>query len=133
MQHEILEHKHFIVRAEVKNTPLLQDLSFIENWMSELIEEIGMVVLIEPQAVYCDKINNRGVTAIAALSTSSTTLHIWDEVDPAVIQFDLYSCKSFDKNSVLTAINAFGLMNYEYYIIDREGQFSHIHESGFGI
>ena len=77
-----LEHKHLIVKAEVAGTPLLQDLKFIEDWMRRLIHDIGMVILIEPQVAYCDQENNKGVTAIAALTTSSCSLHIWDEALP---------------------------------------------------
>ena len=128
-----LEHKHLIVRAEVAGTPKLQDISFVEDWMSRLIKSVGMVTLIEPKAVYCDKENNRGITAIAALTTSSTTLHIWDEKPPCYLQFDLYSCKSFDYEHVLHAINEFGMTRYEYYMLNRETPFSHIHAKGHGL
>lgn len=125
-----LEHKHLIVRAEVAGTPKLQDIPFVEDWMSRLIESVGMVTLIEPKAVYCDQENNRGITAIAALTTSSTTLHIWDEVPPCYLQFDLYSCKSFDYEIVLHAINEFGMTRYELMLINRDTPFSHIHIKG---
>ena len=125
-----LEHKHFIVRAEVAGTPKLQDIPFVEDWMSRLIKSVGMVTLIEPKAVYCDQENNRGITAIAALTTSSTTLHIWDEELPCYLQFDLYSCKSFDYEIVLEAINEFGMTRYEFMLINRDSPFSHIHAKG---
>jgi len=127
----MLEHKHFIVRAEVKYTPQLQDIKYIQKWMKSLIECIGMEILIKPKAVYCDKENNRGITCIAALSTSSCALHVWDDVDPCVLQFDLYSCKGFKEAYVLSMINnSFGLINYEYYMIDRDALFEHTYSSG---
>jgi len=107
----LLEHKHYIIRASVKHTKALQDLELIEEWMKELIHSIDMKILIDPVAVYCDKENNKGVTAIAAIETSHLALHIWDEVDPAVMQFDLYSCKQFDESIVLQSIDdTFGLV-----------------------
>lgn len=126
----MLEHQHLIIRAEVSSSPKLQDLKFIENWMTRLIEKIGMEILIEPKAVYCDQKNNRGVTAIAALSTSSTTLHIWDEEAPYFLQFDLYSCKNFDIDHVLDSIDEFGMTHYEYYMLNRDMPFSHEHVVG---
>ena len=125
-----LEHKHLIVKAEVAGTPLLQDLKFIEDWMRRLIHDVGMVILIEPQVAYCDQENNKGVTAIAALTTSSCSLHIWDEALPPYVQFDLYSCKDFDVDDVLNALKEFGMTRYEYIFIDRE-TFKHIHAKGY--
>ena len=130
MIQEPLEHRHLIVRAEVKNTPLLQDLQFIRNWIESLVDKIGMELLIPPQAAYCDKQKNRGVTALAGLTTSSLSLHIWDEVDPAIVQFDLYSCRSFILDDVLSEMNRFHLGRYEYYLLDRSACMMHIHKMG---
>lgn len=125
-----LTHKHLILRGEVANTPLLQDLHFLRSWTSSLIEAIGMEILIPPQAAYCDKVNNRGATVLAGLTTSSLTLHIWDDTDPAVLQFDLYSCKSFLIDDVLSKINVFSLGRYEYYLLNRDQYMSHTQRIG---
>lgn len=125
-----LTHKHLIFRGEVANTSLLQDLQFLRNWTSSLIEFIGMETLIAPQAAYCDKINNRGATVIAGLTTSSLTIHIWDDADPAVLQFDLYSCKEFVIEDVLSKINVFSLSRYEYYLLNRDQFMSHTKKIG---
>lgn len=117
----LLEHKHYIIRASVKHTKALQDLKLIEEWMKELIHSIDMKILIDPVAVYCDKENNKGVTAIAAIETSHLALHIWDEVDPAVMQFDLYSCKQFDESIVLKSIDdTFGLVEHASMVLARD-------------
>lgn len=117
----IIKHQHYIIRAEINNTEKLQDLQLIERWMLELIESIDMKILIYPIAKYCDKQYNKGVTAIAAIETSHMAIHIWDEVDPAILQFDLYSCKSFDEQIVLNMIDeTFGLKNYKSVSLDRD-------------
>ena len=109
MTQEILHHEHLLLRCQVKNTNLVRDLHFIRNWMSSLIESIGMTVLIPPLAKYCDLPNNKGVTALAGLTTSHLAIHFWDE-DPnqdAMIQFDCYSCSTFSIHNVLAQINVF--------------------------
>ena len=127
-----MEHSHFIVRAEVENCSFLRDLDYIENWMERLISEIEMEILIDPQAAYCDEINNRGVTGIAALKTSSMTFHAWDESDPAIIQLDVYSCKKFDPNIVLSFLNEFKLQAYQTALLDRKDVFTFIQNEGYG-
>jgi S-adenosylmethionine/arginine decarboxylase-like enzyme len=120
-----LTHKHLILRGEVADTPLLQDLQFLRNWTESLIEVVGMEILIPPVAAYCDKVRNRGATVLAGLTTSSITLHIWDDADPPVIQFDLYSCAPFVIDDVLSKINVFSLGRYEYYLLNRDQFMSH--------
>lgn len=121
MQTPILTHKHYIIRAEVPISSALQDISLIEQWMADLISAIDMKVLIPPRAKYCDKVNNRGVTAIAAIETSHMAIHVWDETAPAVFQFDLYSCRDFDTSVVLENIEkTFGLMDHASVVLNRD-------------
>ena len=125
-----LTHKHLILRGEVADTPLLRDLQFLRNWTESLIEAISMEILIPPAAAYCDKVRNRGATVMAGLTTSSMTLHIWDDADPPVIQFDLYSCQNFSIDDVLSKINVFSLGRYEYYLLNRDHFMSHTAKIG---
>ena len=119
--HPILEHKHYIIRAEIENSPILQDLEMIENWMTDVISAIDMKILIPPAACYCDKEKNKGVTAIAAIETSHMALHIWDEIHPAVMQFDLYSCKHFEEQIVVDMIGkTFNLVKHASIVLDRD-------------
>lgn len=117
----LLEHRHYIIRAEIDNGENIYNLDLIEQWMKDLIKQIEMEILIPPAAKYCDEKNNRGVTAIAAIKTSHMAIHIWDELDPAVMQFDLYSCKGFDEKAVVDLIDeTFGLHSYVSIMLDRE-------------
>lgn len=117
---KILEHKHIIIRAEILNPPVEKDLEFMNEWFKELIEDIGMTILLGPYTVYSNKVGNRGFTGIVAIDTSSATLHIWDECSPGILQFDLYTCSCLDVKVVLQKLSYFKPSKVEYKIIDRE-------------
>lgn len=115
---DILEHKHLIVRAELKNPP--KSTAAINTWMSELVDTIGMKILMGPFSVYSDMVGNRGLTAVTIIETSHIALHVWDEVEPALMQLDIYTCSSLDIEDVFEAITQWEPTKTEYKFIDRE-------------
>lgn len=115
----MIEHKHLIIRAEVENPPLASDIENMNQWMHDLIEKIGMELLLGPYTVFCDDPANEGLTSICAITTSSITLHSW--INPAILQLDVYSCKEFDIQIVFDHIRQrFKTTKIEYKFIDRE-------------
>ena len=114
----ILEHKHLIVRAELFNPP--KCVEAIQDWMKILVDKIGMKILMGPYAVYSDMIGNRGLTAVTIIETSHIAIHVWDEVDPALMQLDVYTCSTLDIEDVFDALKQFDPMMIEYKYIDRE-------------
>lgn len=115
---QILEHKHLIVRAELSNPPKCAEA--IQDWMKKLVETIGMKILMGPYAVYSDMVGNRGLTAVTIIETSHIAMHVWDEVDPALMQLDVYTCSTLNTADVFDALQEFGPVNVEYKYIDRE-------------
>ena len=63
-----LVHKHVIVRAEVVNPPV--DEKIATNSITDLIERIGMKILMGPYAKYCTMVGNRGLTVATIIETS---------------------------------------------------------------
>jgi len=64
---------------------------------------------------------NRGITGAAIIETSHIVMHIWDEVHPALMQFDVYSCGEFDPQIICQKIdNDFTVHKIEYKFLDRE-------------
>ena len=51
-------HKHFILRAEVKDPPRQRDQLLIKNWVLRLIKDIGMQVMAGPEVRYVTKEGN---------------------------------------------------------------------------
>lgn len=118
---EILVHKHLIVRAEVNKPPLL--VSYLESWLNEFITFIGMKVFMGPYVKYCNMPGNRGITAVAIIETSHIAMHVWDEVSPALMQFDVYSCGEFDPEVICKKIKKdFDVLKIEYKFLDRDSE-----------
>lgn len=114
----VLEHKHLIVRAELNEPPYSPHN--IKAWMQRLVSTIGMNILMGPYAVYSEMEGNAGLTAVTIIETSHIALHIWDEVTPALMQLDVYTCSSLDIKDVLDAIDDWDPTKIEYKYIDRE-------------
>ena len=114
----LLVHKHLIVRAEVLNAPKNEHL--IKTWFSELVDKVGMKIMMGPFAQYCNVKGNRGLTCVGIIETSHIALHTWDEVDPNLLQLDVYSCGEFNVSDIVDHISPFDPVKVEYKFIDRE-------------
>lgn len=115
----MLVHKHLIVRAECLQPH--QDEQTSINWLYNFIKFVNMKPMIGPFSKYLDMPGNRGLTTAAIIETSHCVMHIWDETDPALLQFDLYSCGPFDPEEVCEKIKKdFDCTKIEYKFIDRE-------------
>jgi len=113
-----LVHKHLIIRAEVTTPPTDEQLTV--EWMKKLISTIGMKVLMGPYAKYLDVVGNRGLTSVAIIETSHIAMHVWDEVSPALIQLDVYTCGPLDPQLVVNALQEFNPTKVEMKYLDRE-------------
>jgi S-adenosylmethionine/arginine decarboxylase-like enzyme len=117
-QKVIRQHKHIIIRAYVKNPPKTEQQ--LSSWCCDVIGRVGMNVISGPHVVYSDMVDNEGFTAVAVLDFSHLSIHTWDKVDPALIEFDLFSCKDFDIQNVLDKLNEFDIITYSQLIVDRD-------------
>mgnify|MGYP000657154586 FL=1 len=127
---EVLVHKHLIIRAEAVSPPM--DEEFLRRWLEKFIKEIGMKVMMGPYVKYSNMIGNRGITGAAIIETSHIVMHVWDESDPALLQFDVYSCGEFDPESICNKIKKdFNTTKIEYKFIDREHNLKELHKISF--
>ncbi len=115
---KLLEHKHLIVRAEVRKPP--KDTAKMEVWMSNMVKSIGMIELAKPRAIYSDMEGNRGLTCDVILNTSNAVVHTWDEVDPSIFMLDVYTCGALDINVIFDLLVDFNPEKIEYMYLDRE-------------
>ena len=126
MDNKLLVHKHLIVRAEVYRPPMDEDI--LRRWLEEFISEIGMKVMMGPFVQYSNMVGNRGITGAAIIETSHIVMHVWDEVHPALMQFDVYSCGEFDPETICKKIEKdFTVHKIEYKFLDREHDLQEIH------
>lgn len=117
-----LYHKHLLVNARIKNTFSSEEEGI--DFLTRLVEAIDMKIIKGPFASYVDKPGNRGLTAIVMIETSHIAFHIWDEEDPGLIQFDLYTCGKLDLEAVIEMFyKTFNVVDMDYVLFDREKGF----------
>ncbi|MDA8694569.1 S-adenosylmethionine decarboxylase [Alphaproteobacteria bacterium] len=115
------KHKHLIVRADIGWTPKEEDLNKISDWIRSLIRKIEMKLLAGPYTTYVNEKGNKGMTSVAIIETSHIALHIWDEINPGLMQLDVYSCADFTPQDVFDEIEqTFDTKKIEYKFLDRE-------------
>ncbi len=118
----MLQHKHVLINALVDSP--LQTENEAKAFLENLVESIDMKIIAGPFASYVEAPGNRGLTAIVMIETSHIAFHVWDEVAPARLQFDLYTCGSLDKEIVIEAVKErFDVVSADYRIYDREHGF----------
>lgn len=116
-----LVHEHLIVRAEISTPPNNPEL--INVWLSDLVEKLGMNIMMGPFSAYSDMVGNRGLTGACIIETSHIVLHVWDETSPAMLQLDVYSCAPVDRNLVLEMIEEFKPVHVDYKFLNRTDKF----------
>jgi S-adenosylmethionine/arginine decarboxylase-like enzyme len=116
-------HNQLLVNGYSDNPPVNE--AFISKWMENLVEEIGMKIIKGPFTAYVTKEGNRGLTAIVMIETSHIALHVWDETNPGMIQFDLYTCSTLPVGLVIKSLeDNLGLKDYKHMVIERETGFN---------
>jgi len=119
VKNSLLVHKHLIVRAEAITPPT--DEEQLTEWMKEFVASIDMKIFMGPYVKYCHMEGNRGITAVAIIETSHIAMHIWDEINPALMQFDVYSCSDLNVEAICKKIKKdFNIQKIEYKFLNRE-------------
>ena len=119
MLNNLLVHKHLIIRAEAMQAPTEEEK--LKKWFEEFIRSIDMKIFMGPYVKYCNMPGNRGITAVAIIETSHIAMHIWDEVNPALMQFDVYSCGELNVENICKKIKEdFEITKIEYKFLNRE-------------
>jgi S-adenosylmethionine/arginine decarboxylase-like enzyme len=120
----MIYHKHLLVNAKVSNP--MRDEQVAIDFLNDLVKRIDMNIFEGPFARFIaeDAEGNSGLTAIVLIETSHIAFHIWDQVDPGLLQFDLYTCKDLDLDEVMEALNeGFDIVSMDWVLYDREDGF----------
>ena len=116
------EHKHLIIRAEVKH-PITSEWE-LRKWLKNLVKIIDMKIVGGPYTAYVTKEGNRGITGVVMIETSHISIHIWDEPTPALVQCDVYSCAEFQQGEVIMHLDIMKPKKIEYMMVDRSEEIS---------
>lgn len=120
----MIYHKHLLINAKV-DTPIRKEEEAIE-FLENLVKRIDMKIIKGPFAHFVDNDaeGNSGLTALVMIETSHIAFHIWDQVNPGLLQFDLYTCGKLDLEEVLRALRErFNIVSADYVLYDRENGF----------
>jgi S-adenosylmethionine/arginine decarboxylase-like enzyme len=112
-----LDHKHILIRANVRKPPT--DPEVVKDWFRRLVKAIDMKILIPPEVTNCTTPGNEGITGVCTIETSHSSIHVWESAEIPFLQFDLYSCKRFDPDIVMSFIHEFDPYDTETMIVDR--------------
>jgi S-adenosylmethionine/arginine decarboxylase-like enzyme len=116
-------HNHILLNGYVTKPPTSEEETIA--WMKQLVSDIDMKIIQGPYASYVNKEGNRGLTATVMIETSHIALHVWDEEQPALIQFDLYTCSTLPVPTVIDSVNKYmGLEKYWYMVMERRNGFN---------
>ena len=116
------EHKHLIIRAEVKH-PITSEWE-LRKWLKNLVKIIDMKIVGGPYTAYVTKEGNRGITGVVMIETSHISIHIWDEERPSLVQCDIYSCAEFQQGEVIMHLGIMKPQKIEYMMVDRSEEIS---------
>jgi len=115
-------HKHLLLRGHCHKPPVGSEIT--HYWLKSLVDKINMKIIKGPFVSYVTEPGNRGTTAVVMIETSHIAFHIWDETNPALIQFDLYTCSELNVSIVLSEIQKFfDMIEYQYMVFDRQDGF----------
>ena len=115
-------HKHLLLRGMILDAPTSEQV--VIDWLREFVDKIGMKVVQGPFASMITEEGNRGLTASVMIETSHIAFHIWDETNPGLIQFDLYTCSELNSSYVFKELEKFfNFTEYQYMILDRQTGF----------
>lgn len=117
-----IKHLHLMLRAEITSPIRTEEQA--KQWLTELVDRIDMQIAAGPISKYVDMPGNEGITAAVSVETSHIAFHIWEKLDPMVLQFDLYTCGELNHLEVLEYLtNSFGIVAMEWQYLDRANGF----------
>lgn len=125
----MIEHKHTVIRAEIRNPPEAHELHIMKDWFKRLVEKLDMKILSGPYVVYSDMVNNRGFTGVCIIETSHIAVHVWDEGSPALLQFDVYTCGKLNILAILNHLDIFEPVKIDYIVMDRKHEITILERS----
>lgn len=113
-------HQHLLMKIWITNPP--KEVNVLNKWFVDLVHKVKMEVVGGPTSVYVNHPGNEGLTGTVTLATSHSSIHIWDQGQPAMAQFDIYSCKCFTLSDVIEQFEPWDIVKVEWVMIDRNNK-----------
>jgi hypothetical protein len=127
----MVNYKMLVGRFEVKRPPTKSGDIYLDIWMRRLIQAQGMVIVDGPRLYYNSRPGLEGWSGTAIIETSSVQLHIWDQSDPPKVHLDFFTCGNLDVQKILAAVDEWGLVKTDWWVLDREFQIVKVGGAGW--
>jgi S-adenosylmethionine decarboxylase len=112
----LIHHHHLIYQSSVRNYFGQDAENILQQFLYGLVEAIDMECLIPAQLKYSQ---HQAWTGLIGIVTSHIAFHYWTR--EKYLQLDVYSCKPFDKDIVISFIHNFwDAENVKTLFINRE-------------
>ena len=125
---------HLVVDGHGGDATALQDSDLIYTFLDTLPDQIGMTKMIPPQVYtyHGQKPQDWGVSGFVLIAESHISVHTFP--DRQHINVDIFSCKSFDADECVKAVEtAFGLTRVKTKILERGLEYMNDHEAYSGM
>lgn len=97
--------QHFHMMFKLKSLNPLVDAGEAKYFLKQLVYNINMNPVTEPQAVFVEDLGNEGLTGSINLATSHIAFHHW--MGNGLLMLDVYSCCSFELDTVIKVIDSY--------------------------
>ena len=96
---------HLTVDCKSCDLDKIKSATNISNFAKDLVVRIDMVPFGDPYIVHFGKEDKTGYTLVQLIETSNISGHFCDDNGDAYL--DVFSCKSFDNETVIECINEY--------------------------
>lgn len=111
----MIVHHHTIVVATVSRRPAEINCGDLQDFLSNLVAEIGMQQLFDPIAIK----GKYGFTGIIGIVTSHIAFHFFDSDQS--LHFDVYSCKEYDLKALVDFVDRYwGIEKADVLFVERK-------------
>jgi S-adenosylmethionine/arginine decarboxylase-like enzyme len=109
-----IQHHHLLLRMEIQNVPVKQDIPKIKQLLKQIILDLNMNILGIPHIYYVDTPkSNKGITGTVSIQTSHMSFHIWEspqktllnKSSKGLLQFDIYTCGGLNTHQLYIVLN----------------------------
>lgn len=116
-----LQHIHLTVNAKIDPSFKALPREEAKRFVDMLLKEIGMKPLGDINWADAEDLDFPGQSFVQMITTSHCSLHFFDhDGEDNEVYFDLYSCRSFDTDKVISLLNdKFGLRNWHGVLFTR--------------
>tara|TARA_R100001480_G_scaffold108171_1_gene109985 strand:+ start:128 stop:523 length:396 start_codon:yes stop_codon:yes gene_type:complete len=113
----MLDHKHLISKGTLNEKLTIEEVTDLINKLVVALDMRYVEGMPMNPVVGYEPNEYPGVSGVGIITTSHIAIHTWD--DSLDYQLDIYSCKTFEKDSIDLVISLYGMKETSAKLFDR--------------